>query len=250
MTAVAIDRGSPIPFYFQLAQALRGRIDAGAWAAGARLPSEAELCDTFAVSRSVVRQALGMLEAEGIIRKLKGRGAFVAEVATERSWLLQSSDGFFQDEVARRGAHVTSQILRAERGTLPRWAGEALEAERAGGATLERLRWVDGELALYVVNHVPAPLADVALALRDDESLYARLGAAGVRGAGGRRTVAAVAAEPPLDKLLGVRRGAPLMFIESVSWTAERRPFDCYRAWVRTDRMRIEIQVTSSERTA
>ena len=96
---------------------------------------------------------------------------------------------------------------------------------------------------------MPAPLADVALALRDDESLYERLAAAGVRGGGGRRTVSAVPAEPPLDKLLDVRRGTPLMFIESVSWTAERRPFDCYRAWVRTDRMRIEIQVTSSERT-
>jgi GntR family transcriptional regulator len=246
MTAVAIDRGSPIPFYFQLAQALRGRIHAGTWAAGARLPSEAELCDTFAVSRSVVRQALGLLEAEGLIRKLKGRGAFVAESAPSRAWLLQSSDGFFQDEVGRRGAHVTSQILRCERETLPRWAGEALESERAGGATLERLRWVDGELALYVVNHLPAPLAGVALALHDDESLYERLTEAGVRGAGGRRTVAAVPAEPPLDELLDVRRGTPLMFIESVSWTAERRPFDCYRAWVRTDRMRIEIQVASS----
>jgi GntR family transcriptional regulator len=250
MSALAIDRGSPIPFYFQLAQALRARIDAGAWAAGARLPSEAQLCELFAVSRSVVRQALGMLESEGVILKAKGRGAFVADGAPSRAWLLQSSEGFFQDEVARHGAHVTSQILRAERGQLPRWAADALETERAGGATLERLRWLDGELALYVVNHLPASLADVAVELGDDESLYERLAAAGVRGGGGRRTVAAVAADQHLVRLLGVRRGAPLMFIESVSWTTERRPYDCYRAWVRTDRMRIEIQVTSSDRTA
>jgi hypothetical protein len=35
-------------------------------------------------------------------------------------------------------------------------------------------------------------------------------------------------------------------FIESVAWDSDLRPFDCYRAWLRTDRMRIDVQVASS----
>ena len=241
-----IDRDSPIPFYFQLAQLLKTEIASGRWADGHRLPSEAELCDSYGLSRSVIRQALGLLESDGLIRKAKGRGAFVTAQAT-RSWLLQSPEGFFEEETTRRGVQVRSRILRAEREPLPMWASEKLGLAPAEiGVTLERLRWVDDELALYVVNYLPDSVADVALELRDDESLYERLAARGARVAGGHRTVEAVNAPAKLTKLLDVRRGAALMFIESTSWTADRRPFDCYHAWVRTDRMRIEISVSTA----
>jgi GntR family transcriptional regulator len=235
------------PFYFQLARAVRERIDDGSWGAGTRLPSEADLCEMFGVSRSVVRQALGTLEAEGLIHKAKGRGAFVADGGQDRAWLLQSSHGFFQDEVERRGARVTSRILRAEREQLPRWAAEALgdTGPEPVGAVLERLRWLDGELAMYVVNYLPDHLAEAALGMKDDESLYERLEARGVRVGGGRRTVTAAPADKRLSELLDVRRGTALSFVESVSWTPDQRPFDCYQAWVRSDRMRIEIRVTN-----
>jgi GntR family transcriptional regulator len=247
MPILAIDRESPIPFYFQLAGAVRDRIDDGSWSAGTRLPSEADLCEMFGVSRSVVRQALGTLEAQGLIHKAKGRGAFVSDGGQDRAWLLQSSHGFFQDEVERHGARVTSRILRADRESLPRWAAEALGETGTDpvGGVLERLRWVDGELALYVVNYLPERLADAALGMKDDESLYERLEARGIRVGGGRRTVTAAPADRRLSELLEVRRGTALNFIESVSWTPEQRPFDCYHAWVRSDRMTIEIRVTN-----
>ncbi len=44
---------------------------------GERLPSELELCKTFGVSRTAVREALGMLSARGLISIQKGRGMFV-----------------------------------------------------------------------------------------------------------------------------------------------------------------------------
>jgi GntR family transcriptional regulator len=247
---IGIDRDSPIPFYYQLAQRLKGEIEAERWAEGERLPSEAELCETFDLSRSVIRQALGVLESDGLIRKSKGRGAFVTAAAM-RSWLLQSAEGFFEDETGRRGASVRSRLLRAEREQLPLWAAERLGLEAsAKGVTLERLRWVDDQLALYVVNHLPDRLAPVALGLGDDESLYARLAQNGTRVAGGHRTLEAVDATAKLAKLLEIRRGASLIFIQSTSWTSDRLPFDCYRAWVRTDRMRIEMTVSAPSATS
>ena len=240
----SIDRASPVPFYFQLARLLQEEISSGRWAPGTQLASEPTLCEHFGVSRSVIRQALDRLEREGAVQRVKGRGTFVVGPSND-SWRLQSSDGFFHEEVGL-GHLVTSKILRAESGPLPRWATTALEIpDGSDGATIERLRFVDGQIALYTVNHAPPDLADTVLGLRAEDSLYERLAQDhGLTVHSGRRVVEAVAAQARLAKLLEVPRATPLVFIESVSWDEEQRPFDCYQTWLRTDRTRIEVQVT------
>jgi len=50
---------------------------------GSKLPSENELCDQFAVSRTSVREALGTLEAQGLIVIIKGKGMFVNKLSSE-----------------------------------------------------------------------------------------------------------------------------------------------------------------------
>jgi GntR family transcriptional regulator len=241
----SIDRDSPVPFYFQLGRVLEEEIVSGRWPVGHRLESEPTLGEHFGVSRSVIRQALDRLERDGHIQRVKGRGTFVTG-GGNGSWRLQSSEGFFQEEVSRLGHKVTSKVLRAERAELPRWATEALELPAgARGVTIERLRFVDGQLALYNVNHLPDRLAGVVLAVSADDSLYERLEEEhGLRVHSGRRVVEAVAAKSRLASLLEVPRGAPLIFIESVSWDDQMRPFDCYQTWLRTDRTRLEVQVT------
>jgi GntR family transcriptional regulator len=243
-----IDRSSPVPFYFQLAGILEHQIVSHAWAPGDRMPSEPELCDHFRVSRSTVRQALARLEHEGMVTRRKGHGTYIMD-ARRRSWLLQSAEGFFQDEVDRLGSAVTSKVLRLERGELPAWASEALELPAGSqGVTIERLRAVDGLVALYVVNHLPIRLAEAAERLADpDESLYQALAEVeGVWVSGARRVLEAVEAGKELARLLEVKPDAAIAFVESVSWDAEMRPFDCYHAWVRTDRMKIDVQVSAS----
>jgi GntR family transcriptional regulator len=246
-----IHRASPVPFYFQLAELLEQEIVSGRWAAGSRLPSEPDLCRHFGLSRTTVRQALMRLEQRGLIDRLKGQGTFVRG-AQPGLWLLQSSEGFFQDEVDRLGRKVTSEVLRAERGVLPEWACKALELPAGSeGATLERLRRVDDLVALYVVNHLPRHVADAALAVDNpNESLYRRLGErAGIEPHGGRRTLEAVNADERLAGLLELEPGAAVAYIESVAWDGDLRPFDCYRAWLRTDRTRIDVQVSGPAAT-
>ena len=103
-----IDRASPVPFYFQLAALLEQEIVRQRWQPGERLPSESELCTQFELSRTTVRQALARLEQEGLVVPRKGIGTFVAS-ASPRMWLLQSQEGFFQDEVSRLGRAVSSR---------------------------------------------------------------------------------------------------------------------------------------------
>ena len=67
---------------------LRAAILDGQYPPASRLPTEQELCDVLDVSRSTIREALRVLETEGLIEVRRGSGAYVAEklnnLATER----------------------------------------------------------------------------------------------------------------------------------------------------------------------
>jgi GntR family transcriptional regulator len=248
LPASRIDRGSPLPFYYQLKKLLADEIEGGRWAPGDRMPSEPSICGHFAVSRTTVRQALAELESEGMIRREKGRGTFIAEPRST-SWLLQSSHGFY-DEADGQGHKVTSRVLRNEVAVLPQWAADALQlAPGSKGVVLERLRCVDDALVMYVLNLLPFELLDtLAAADLENGSLYRTLEeAGGLRVFGGRRVVEAITAQDDFSTLLEVEPGAPLLFVESVSWDETMKPFECYRAWHRADRTRIEVQVAHRE---
>jgi GntR family transcriptional regulator len=248
LPAARIDRASPVPFYFQLRKALSEEIATGRWKPGDRLPSEPDICKHFDVSRTTVRQALAELEVEGMIRRDKGRGTFVALPRTA-SWFLQSSHGFF-DEAKGDGHEVVSRVLRSEIAPLGAWACDALElSEGERGVVLERLRWVDGRVVMFVETYLPKRFADAVLdADLEGGSLYRTLEERmGCRVASGRRVVEATTAEEKLATMLEISPGSPLLYVESVSYDEAGEPFECYRAWHRADRTKIQVQVVDQD---
>jgi DNA-binding GntR family transcriptional regulator len=76
--SASLDRSSFVPLYFQLAEVLKERIESGRWEPGARFLSESQIEAEFAVSRTVIRPALALLESDGQLVRTKGRGNFVA----------------------------------------------------------------------------------------------------------------------------------------------------------------------------
>lgn len=74
-----IDFRAPRLLWMQVADDLRAEIKSGRLAAGAKLPSEAELAELYGVSRDTVRRATSELSEEGLLVILHGRGTFVTE---------------------------------------------------------------------------------------------------------------------------------------------------------------------------
>jgi GntR family transcriptional regulator len=253
LSSLAVDRRLPVPLYFQIERQIEQQILGGRAKPGSRVPPEPDLAEHLGVSRSVVRQALTRLEQGGLLSRRPGRGSFVTE-KQRRSWRLEGSEGFFQDEVERLGRSVVSRVLRCQVELLPSWAVEALQLEpAASGVVLERLRYVDGLVALYDLNYLPERFASAVLPLKDDPhgSLYRVLEEEyGLVVEHGVRIVDAVIAGGRFAELLEVERTAPLITLEAVDLDGDLEPFDCYRTWVRPDRVKLEVQVTPTRRRA
>lgn len=73
-----IDPTSPIPIYYQLKLLLEEQIEGGRLQPGDKIPTEAELCAQYGISRTPVRQALLAMTREGVLTRTVGRGTFVA----------------------------------------------------------------------------------------------------------------------------------------------------------------------------
>lgn len=74
---MVLDRTSGVPVFRQVAADLRSKITAGEFAPGTRLPSERDLVETYGISRPTVRDAVQLLQNEGIVTAEHGRGVFV-----------------------------------------------------------------------------------------------------------------------------------------------------------------------------
>lgn len=75
----SLDRRSPVPLYYQLQEILKEEIENGRWSPGETIPSEVELADIFGISRTVIRNALDILEGDGQVFRVKGKGTVVAQ---------------------------------------------------------------------------------------------------------------------------------------------------------------------------
>jgi GntR family transcriptional regulator len=242
--AKIVDHTSPIPFYVQLREILEKYIATGEWHPGDRLPSEQELCDTYDVSRTVVRQTLLEMERNGLIVKRKGKGSFVAKPKIHES-LVQKLTGFYQDMVERGLVPVTRVLHHSVEAASPKVAGKLGLTPGTLVYNIERLRFVNDEPIVLVRTFLPQALcpglADIDLSNR---SLYAVLeDEFGLVLSHGRRTLEAVVADQREAELLETEEGAPLMFLESVGYLHDGTPVEYFRALHRGDRSRFEVNL-------
>ncbi len=78
---------STIPLYVQLSDLFRRRIARGDWPVGMRIPSLEQLMESFGVSRMTLRQAIDVLQREGLLTAERGRGTFVSATPGPHRWL-------------------------------------------------------------------------------------------------------------------------------------------------------------------
>jgi len=141
--------------YEQIAEYLRGLVARAE--PGDRLPSEAELCDRFGVSRMTARQAVQLVAGDGLIERRRGAGTFVRAHPVTRDL---GSPLSFTGSMRARGMTASSRTLvwGEVRPTAEERAALGL-ADGEPGYVLERLRLADGTPMAIERVVMPRPLA-------------------------------------------------------------------------------------------
>jgi GntR family transcriptional regulator len=240
-----IDRGSHVPYYLQLKEALTEGIQQGDWGPGDLIPSESELGKSFGVSRTVVRQALNEMTFEGLVVRQKGKGTYVAQPKISSRGLVQSLEGFYGD-MAERGVSVTTQVLEQVLEPADADVAANLELEAmAPVVKLIRLRFVEEEPIVLVKSYLPYEMCrDVIKADFEQTSLYAFLEEeCGLTIGRGWRRIEATAADEEGAGRLAVDVGSPLIRLKSVSYTPEGPPLEYFDALFRGDRSSFEVEI-------
>lgn len=245
---ITIDFESPIPYYLQLIEVVRERIQQRDWLPGTQIPGEQDLCTRYGISRTVVRQALRELELEGIIHRRKGKGTFVAKPKISEG-LVQKLTGFYQD-MLERGLMPVTQVLKQEVIAASEKVARLLELDPGSQVIhLHRLRFVNDEPIQIVTSYLPYALCPlVATVDFTSTSLYEYLEQQyGFGLVHARRSIEAVAANETEARLLDIERGAPLLMLDSVSFTRAQKPIEYFHALHRGDRSRFDVDLVLSE---
>lgn len=238
-----INKSSPLPYRYQLREIVRSEIASDRWHVGDQLPSEREFCEAFDVSRTTVREALDDLVSEGILRREKGVGTFVADPKFLERW--SGSVIGFSDSITEQGYLIETRVLNQEIISGPHNILEELFLEPDDELVLlRRLRFIQHAPILVVNSYLPVKyfprLTEIDFT---DRSLYQTLRQRyQVKVSSAKRSIEAIAATDDLASLLNVQPGFPIMYIENTAFDDKGTPIEFYMAWRRGDRSRFQFQ--------
>jgi len=238
-----LDNNSPIPLYYQLKSFIENQISSGSWKPGEQIPSEAELCQEFQISRTTIRQAIGELVSQGKLKRTQGRGTFVTQYNIEKPLFFLI--GFSQD-MKLRGLKPSSRVLKFE--TIPPSAHitQFLRLKENEPAILvKRLRLADDQL--MAIDNCYLPFNRYFAIMHENlenNSLYDLLAkkfdTVPVRSI---RTIESVGCPPPEAELLDVKIGFPILYIVGTNFDQNDQPFEYAETFYRGDRFTFNIEI-------
>jgi len=238
-----LDNNSPIPLYYQLKSFIQNQITTGVWKPGEQIPSEAELCQEFQISRTTIRQAINELVIQGKLKRTQGRGTFVTQYNIEKPLFFLT--GFSQD-MKLRGLKPNSKVLKFE--TIPPSAHitQILRLKENEPAILaKRLRLADNQL--MAIDYCYLPFNRYFALLHEDlekDSLYDLLAkkfeTVPVRSI---RSIESIGCPPSEAELLEVKVGFPILYIVSTNFDQYDQPFEHAESFYRGDRFTFNVEI-------
>jgi GntR family transcriptional regulator len=249
-----IDRSSPIPFYYQLQEIMKQEIEAGRWAPGDLLPSEADLEGALGVSRTVVRQALAVLEADGQVFRVKGKGTIVAQPKFRYEAVHAAGDwavGSVTEEIVV-GAFV--DVRRVEAGSrVGRLLGIGAGDDVLEMTVVHAVR--DRSIALiqaFLRVDASPELVGLGEALPElivggTDMLVQLAERYGLTISRSLLTIEGTVASEYEGGILGIRQGAAVFLLSSVDEDADGRPVMFSRSIVPVDRAQFAVAVARSQ---
>lgn len=205
------------PLYQQVKDHIVGRILAGDWPAGERLPSENEITRKMGVSRMTAHRALRELTVEGWLTRVQGDGTYVAEIKPQ-SALMEIRD--IREEIAERGHQHTCRVVTLAREPADPAIAKALElAPPASVFHSLLIHLEDGRPVQVEQRHVnPAFAPDYLVQDFARTTAFEYLNQLGPMDAA-EHIIEAVLPNAAIQKLLSVGAGEPCLQLTRRTWS-------------------------------
>lgn len=231
---------SEIPLYSQLMGIIKRSITSGALKVGDLLPSEAELCRSYNISRNTVRQAIGALEEEGFVVRKRGKGTFVTDPNTRRKGVQYS----FTTEISQLGKTPSSTLVDFAVIT-PSPKIVTLMGLEPGVKVYRftRVRNVDGEPLILETSYYPEYIyPNLTRELLETHSFYSLLYHVGVIPFSASDTYEAVVLAPHEAQLLHCAPGSAAFFHQRRTTTENGHTYEYTTSYMRADRVKLDVR--------
>ncbi len=209
---------------------------------GGQLPSEPELAEQFGVSRGTVRQALTILEREGVIFRRQGSGTFVHYISRVQTRAEHAYE--FSDLLRIAGFDPDIQLISFDYLPLQeKWAAHLDTEEENQALVIRKLFLANGQPAIYCLDFIPKKLI---IGTYDDEELgqpvfdflKEHCGQATVQNLA---EIIPTVADEELAGLLDMEPGQPLLRIDDVGYNEEGKPVIYSRAFYKDKFIRFSL---------
>jgi GntR family transcriptional regulator len=242
-----IDQDSDRAVFRQIADQLRSAIERSELTEGAQLPSESELMSHYGVARMTVRQALQLLQAEGLVVAQHGRGVFVRSrqpvlrVAASRfsRAAREAGMGAFAAEMTRLGRTPRQEIREIAEIKPPAFVAERLRLRPRDRVLVRRRRMIADDVPLQLADsYVPASIARGTALYNEDSGpggTYARIEEQGHRLVRAQEELQARLPSPEEQRLLRLAPGLPVVHLIRTAYDADGVPVEVFDSVVNAD---------------
>jgi len=175
---ITLERNSPVPLYYQVAQAIEHAINTGALAPGDRLENELSLTSRLGLSRPTARQAIQELVKKGLLVRKRGVGTQVVRSQFRRTEALSSLNG----DIIKAGKIPSTRLLEYSVGPLDQDIRDAIDVAAVSESEfikIRRLRLADDVPLAILTNYLPTRF-EITEEDMQSKSLYACLRSLGV----------------------------------------------------------------------
>ncbi len=241
-----VDPNDIIPKYYQLINIIRSKIESGEWLPHDPIPSERHLETLYNVSRTTIRQALGILIRQGYLYREHGRGTFVSPQKLQKGMTELTS---FSEDMQKRGLTPGDVILEIGPVDIPSKIGQLLDLDPDIKQLfkIERIRLADnkpmGLQTSYLVLNENQVIEQKEL--EEIGSLYKILREKfNLIPTEADETLEVTVASHREAALLQVTEGSPLLLSERVLFSQYRRPIEFVKILYRGDRYKYYARLT------
>ncbi|WP_395728472.1 GntR family transcriptional regulator [Nakamurella sp.] len=235
---VDLDRSSPVPLYYQVAQQIEHAINDGQLSPGDRLDNEISLAEQFGLSRPTMRRAIQELVDKGLLVRKRGVGTQVVHGQISRPVELTS----LFDDLAGHHQAPRTDVLANEVVDAPDEAAAMLAVQPGTPVLhLRRLRYAQNEPLAIMENYLPEDLIAIGEMDLAGRGLYQLMRSKGVNIRVAKQRIGARTGTPEECTLLGEKRGSPVLTMERAAHDDSGRAVEWGRHAYRASQYSFEV---------